>query len=385
MRRRNLWRWLCTLALMAAMLLLAAAGSPHLGRRLAPISASPTFCPALPPPTGPTVTVDSEAELREPRPTMPRPARPSGSLPAPMTARICPRGARRHHHPGPTGNRDAVILDLAGCVGRPVRRPDRGRRRDRRRSDHPQRRRPRRLDQRPRPAVAVQPAHPGHSATSWSKVNPVGDGSDDGLLACSRLEYTTTAPGEYTNGISAHDAHRWVVRDNAWYRIRTPGEHRRPHHSVLVRARLGHSGGAQPAGELLPGHCLRQRQPRQRRPQRRHRAQQLHLCLACPTTSWSRWCTPTAGWWRTTRPCFSTLTPGLTVGHGGALCRQPGYLRLQPDATWSMWPDRDGASGTLTGNVTNAQAGWFVDARGRRPAPGPWRRRPSTRRRRCPG
>jgi hypothetical protein len=55
------------------------------------------------------------------------------------------------------------------------------------------------------------------------KVNPVGDGSDDGILACSRLEYTSTSPEEYTNGISAHDAHRWTVRDNQWYRIRTPG------------------------------------------------------------------------------------------------------------------------------------------------------------------
>jgi hypothetical protein len=55
------------------------------------------------------------------------------------------------------------------------------------------------------------------------KVNPVGDGSEDGTLACSRLEYTTASPEEYTNGISAHNAHRWTVRDNEWYRIRTPG------------------------------------------------------------------------------------------------------------------------------------------------------------------
>ena len=55
------------------------------------------------------------------------------------------------------------------------------------------------------------------------KVNPGGDGSHGGVLACSRLEYTSTAPDEYTNGISAHDAHDWSVRDNQWYRIRTPG------------------------------------------------------------------------------------------------------------------------------------------------------------------
>ncbi len=52
------------------------------------------------------------------------------------------------------------------------------------------------------------------------KVNPVSDGSDDGLLACSLIEYTDSAPDDYTNGISAHDAHDWVVRDNTWRRIR---------------------------------------------------------------------------------------------------------------------------------------------------------------------
>ncbi len=56
------------------------------------------------------------------------------------------------------------------------------------------------------------------------KVNPDGDGSDDGLLACCLIEYTTTAPDSYTNGISGHLAHRWVVRDNAWVNIRGPGD-----------------------------------------------------------------------------------------------------------------------------------------------------------------
>ncbi|MBK7181378.1 MAG: hypothetical protein IPH82_30075 [Chloroflexi bacterium] len=67
------------------------------------------------------------------------------------------------------------------------------------------------------------------------KVNPVGDGSEDGLLACSRLEYTTTSPEDYTNGISAHNAHRWTVRDNEWRRIRTPNQVPAPAILFLVR------------------------------------------------------------------------------------------------------------------------------------------------------
>jgi hypothetical protein len=61
------------------------------------------------------------------------------------------------------------------------------------------------------------------SGSQLVKVNPGGDGSHNGSLACSKLEYTISAPDEYTNGISAHDAHDWTVRDNQWYRIRTPG------------------------------------------------------------------------------------------------------------------------------------------------------------------
>ncbi|MBE2201546.1 MAG: hypothetical protein IAE79_23240 [Anaerolinea sp.] len=32
------------------------------------------------------------------------------------------------------------------------------------------------------------------------------------------------SPEDYTNGISAHNAHRWTVSDNEWRRIRTPNQ-----------------------------------------------------------------------------------------------------------------------------------------------------------------
>ena len=133
------------------------------------------------------------------------------------------------------------------------------------------------------------------------KVNPAGDGSEGGLLACSRLAYTTTAPNEYTNGISAHQAQRWVVRDNEWYRIRTPGNAPVPtilfwsgssdtvvERNLLVDCYQGitfgnashgsgdHRGGIVRNNAFLP---------------------------ACPTTPSSRWSTPRAGWLPTTQPC----------------------------------------------------------------------------------
>jgi hypothetical protein len=46
------------------------------------------------------------------------------------------------------------------------------------------------------------------------------------LLACSRLEYSTHAPSNYTNGIDALGAKGWVVRDNDFLRIRGPENQR---------------------------------------------------------------------------------------------------------------------------------------------------------------
>ena len=46
--------------------------------------------------------------------------------------------------------------------------------------------------------------------------------ADDGIVACSLLEYTTNAPADYTNGILVLAGRDWVVRDNEIRRIRGP-------------------------------------------------------------------------------------------------------------------------------------------------------------------
>ncbi len=40
--------------------------------------------------------------------------------------------------------------------------------------------------------------------------------SDNGVIECSLIEYTTSLPGNnyYTNGIDLHNAHGWIIRDN---------------------------------------------------------------------------------------------------------------------------------------------------------------------------
>ncbi len=46
--------------------------------------------------------------------------------------------------------------------------------------------------------------------------------ADDGVVACSLMEYTDHAPSSYTNGVDALGAKGWVVRDNRFVRIRGP-------------------------------------------------------------------------------------------------------------------------------------------------------------------
>jgi len=193
------------------------------------------------------------------------------------------------------------------------------------------------------------------------KVNPVGDGSDDGLLACSRLEYTTTAPGEYTNGISAHDAHRWVVRDNAWYRIRTPGDTPVPtilfwsassdtvvERNLLVNCYQGiafgnasHSSGDH-SGGIVRNNFIYASMPHD------VVVEMVHAMgwLVAHNTA-----------------LLLNPAPGLTSCMEARFADSQGTFAYNL-SNMGLRPDRDGAQGASTGNVTSAQSGWFVNPAG---------------------
>ena len=49
-----------------------------------------------------------------------------------------------------------------------------------------------------------------------------GQRSANGLVACSELRYTTSAPSDYTNGVDILGTRQWVIRDNRLSRIRGP-------------------------------------------------------------------------------------------------------------------------------------------------------------------
>jgi len=190
------------------------------------------------------------------------------------------------------------------------------------------------------------------------KVNPIGDGSDDGLLACSRLEYTTAAPDTYTNGISAHNAHNWVVRDNEWYRIRTPSNDPVPtilfwsassgtvvERNLLVDCYQGISfgnashGSGDHVGGVVRNNMIIARLPHD------VAIEMVH-----------------ADDWLVTHNTALLLNPGggLTWGMEARFSDSDGVFSYNL-TNMNIWADRDSASGVLTGNLTNAEQSWFVD------------------------
>ncbi len=315
------------------------------------------LCPPLPPPMGPTIHVSSESDLRD----RTHNATPGttiliqpGTYDMQGFVHIINSGITLR---GATGDRDEVILDFGGMTSGyfgvlvdadDVTIADLTIRNAR---DHGVS-----IQGRDRPVLynlRIQDI-----GDQLVKVNPAGDGSEDGLLACSRLEYTSAAPDEYTNGISAHNAHRWVVRDNEWYRIRTPGNAPVPtilfwsgssdtvvERNQLVDCYQGISFGnsSHGSGDHIGGIV---------------RNNFIYASMAHDVA------------------IEMVHATGWLVAHNTALLLSPDGLDWGMEArfsdTWGtfaynltnmrIWHNRDGGRGTLTGNLTNAESHWFVRA-----------------------
>jgi hypothetical protein len=323
--------------------------------------ADTSFCAPLPPPTGLTTTVSTEHDLRT----------QAYSAVTDTTILVTPgtydmQSFLHIIHDGiairgSTGNRGDVVLDFGGMVGGhfgtlvdadDVTIADLS---IRNASEH---------------GVSIQ----GHDrptlynlhildiGSQLVKVNPHIDGingSEDGLLACSRLEYTSSAPDSYTNGISAHSAHRWVVRDNEWYRIRAIDNTAVPtilfwsgssdtivERNLLVDCIQGISfGNSSHSGIDHFGGLVRNNM--------------IYANLRHDVV------------------IEMVHAQGWTVAHNTALLLNPGLGQ-----TWGMEArfsdsqgtfaynlsnmdilhDRDGAQGTVVGNITSADSSWFQNS-----------------------
>lgn len=189
------------------------------------------------------------------------------------------------------------------------------------------------------------------------KVNPIGDGSDDGVLACSHLYYTNTAPDNYTNGISAHNAHNWVIRDNLWERIRTPDNTPVPtilfwsgstgtvvERNVLIDCYQGISFGnpsheaGDHSGGVVRNNFIYASQPHDVVIEMIHATD----CIVANNTA-----------------LLLNPVAGLTWGMEARFPDTSG-LFVNNLTNMSILPNRDSAQATMQNNITNAVIGWFV-------------------------
>ena len=323
-------------------------------------SSAGDHCGPLPPPTGPIVTVSSESELRS-----------QATNAAAGTTIVVSAGTYNLQNivhvvnsgltiRGATGNRDDVILG-AGGMGSGLTHgilidvdADDVTIADltiRNAGEH---------------GVSIQGSdrptlynlHIMDTNNQLVKVNPWENGSEDGLLACSRLEYTTTAPDDYTNGISAHRAHRWVVRDNQWYRIRTPGNAPVPtilfwsessdtvvERNLLVNCYQGIAfgnashGSGDHSGGIVRNDFIYASLPHD------SVIEMVHA----------------SGWLVAHNTALLLNPDGVTWGMEARFSDSVGSFAYNL-TNMSIWHDRDGGHGDPVGNITYAQSNWFVNA-----------------------
>ena len=315
------------------------------------------LCPPLPASTGATITITSETELRD------RALNASAGTTILIAQGVYNLGSYVHivnsgiTLRGVTGDRDDVILDfggmLSGHFGILVEADDVtiADLTIRNTSDH---------------GVSIQGVdrpilynlHIQDTYDQLVKVNPIGDGSEDGLLACSRIEYTSTAPDDYTNGISAHLAHRWVVRDNQWYRIRGNNGSTGPtilfwsgstgtivERNLIVDSFRGIAFG-NPSHDYVDHHGGVVRN------------NMIYFSLQHDVAVEM---THAQGWLVAHNTALLTNpSPGLTWGMEARYPDSQGTFAYNL-TNMNIWADRDGAQGNLVGNLTNAQSYWFAD------------------------
>jgi len=323
-----------------------------------PVSAG--FCPPLPAPTGAVITVSTEAAIRD----------QAYNAAANTTIKVVAgvyqmQGFVQIVHDGvvlrgATGNRDDVVLDFGGMTGGYFGTQIEG---DdvtianltiRNANDHG-------VSVQSRDRPVLYNLHIIDIGDQLVKVNPPMDGSngsDNGLLACCRLEYTTSAPDDYTNGISAHRTHNWVVRDNEWLRIRGNANECGPailfwsqstgtiiERNLLINCFRGISfGDSSHSGVDHTGGIVRN------------------------NFIYSEYVHDTAiemvhaQDWLVAHNSVMLLNPvsGLDWGMEARFSDSQGNFAYNL-TNMRIWNDRDGATATLSGNVTNAQTNWFVD------------------------
>jgi hypothetical protein len=186
----------------------------------------------------------------------------------------------------------------------------------------------------------------------------------DGLVACSTLEYTDSAPSDYTNGVDVLGGQAWVVRDNVLHRIRGPrGQGFRAGPAILF---WGGSRDTIVARNLLVD-CYRGIAlglvPAAETGSRRldHQGGIIRRNAICNLNSWAD------------EGIEVNASPDALVEHNTVLVegRLPWSISIRfPTARARVFNNlsdrliilRDGAKAELKANIVTARRDWFVDA-----------------------
>ncbi len=186
----------------------------------------------------------------------------------------------------------------------------------------------------------------------------------DGLVSCSILEYTDSAPSDYTNGIDVLNGWNWTVRNNILRRIRGPQSQNyragpailfwRGSRDTLVERNL--------VIDCRRGIALGLSAPKSPTAAPDHSGGIVRRNAVCNLNPWADEGIEING------------SPDVLVEHNtvfvqGATPWAIGVRFANTSATVrhnlcnKEIVRRDGSQATLIGNLVNAQADWFVDAR----------------------
>ena len=186
----------------------------------------------------------------------------------------------------------------------------------------------------------------------------------DGLVGCSTLEYTDSAPSDYTNGIDVINGEHWVVRDNILRRIRGPrGQGYRAGPAILFW------GGSRDTVvernwlvDCFRGIALGLLQTQENALDRLdHQGGLIRRNAICNLNSWAD------------EAIEVNASPGAKVEHNTVLVegKVPWSISIRfATANARVWNNlsnhpvvpRDGAKADQKTNVVTAQRDWFVDS-----------------------
>ncbi len=205
----------------------------------------------------------------------------------------------------------------------------------------------------------------GEQFVKGSTAGNPGPYSDGGVVACSTIEYTAYPPSDYTNGVDVLAGAGWVIRDNVFRNIRSPDRSLagpavlmwRNSLDTLVERNLFIEcdraialGLSKPDSNSRDGETIYDHQGGIVRNNFIYRAGPGDVGI-------------TLNYARNAEVYNNTVLLNGTFPYGAIEYR---FSATSADIRYNLtdapiW-QRDGASGTVIGNVTNAQPGWFASA-----------------------